>query len=231
MDIRMSRVVSGRTYHGAAALNGTLMARAGRREVPLPAFVVELLRAHGRDYPPGALDLVFTARTAEPLKRGTFRAWVWKPSLQRASLPTTLRFHDLRHSYATWLVSDGVPINDVARVMGHEQTSTTLDRYTHANRDRNARRLSPTFRCLRSCRVSQTWIRSLRLKAPDLVLPASGWRDLNPRPLRPERMTLLDQPARQPHLNCTEGPQPSVAVRGYAARLSLSLSLSRTATG
>jgi integrase len=43
-----------------------------------------------------------------------------------------LRFHDLRHSYATWLVSDGVPLNDVARVMGHEQISTTLDRYTHA---------------------------------------------------------------------------------------------------
>ncbi|MGC5017570.1 hypothetical protein [Micromonospora sp. DT47] len=29
-------------------------------------------------------------------------------------------------------MSDGVPINDVARVMGHEQISTTLDRYTHA---------------------------------------------------------------------------------------------------
>lgn len=43
-----------------------------------------------------------------------------------------LRFHDLRHSYATWLVSDGVPLNEVARVMGHEQISTTLDRYTHA---------------------------------------------------------------------------------------------------
>lgn len=43
-----------------------------------------------------------------------------------------LRFHDLRHSYATWLISDGVPLNDVARVMGHEQISTTLDRYTHA---------------------------------------------------------------------------------------------------
>lgn len=40
--------------------------------------------------------------------------------------------HDLRYSYATWLISGGVPINDVARVMGHEQISTTLDRYTHA---------------------------------------------------------------------------------------------------
>ena len=43
-----------------------------------------------------------------------------------------LRFHDLRHSYATWLISDGVPINDVQRVMGHEQAFTTLNMYTHA---------------------------------------------------------------------------------------------------
>jgi hypothetical protein len=43
-----------------------------------------------------------------------------------------LRFHDLRHSYATWLISDGVPINDVQRVMGHEQASTTLNMYTDA---------------------------------------------------------------------------------------------------
>jgi integrase len=34
--------------------------------------------------------------------------------------------------YATWLVSDGVPINVVSRLMGHEQISTTLNRYTHA---------------------------------------------------------------------------------------------------
>jgi integrase len=38
-----------------------------------------------------------------------------------------LRFHDLRHSYATWLVSDRVPINDIVAVMGHENASTTLN--------------------------------------------------------------------------------------------------------
>jgi hypothetical protein len=41
-----------------------------------------------------------------------------------------LRFHDLRHSYATWLVDDGGPPNMVQRVMGHERSSTTLDLYT-----------------------------------------------------------------------------------------------------
>ncbi len=46
-----------------------------------------------------------------------------------------LHFHDLRHSYATWLVDDGVPVNMVQRVMGHERSSTTLDLYTRRTDD------------------------------------------------------------------------------------------------
>ena len=42
-----------------------------------------------------------------------------------------LRFHDLRHSYTTWLVSAGIPVNVVQRLVGHAQVSTTLNRYTH----------------------------------------------------------------------------------------------------
>jgi integrase len=44
-------------------------------------------------------------------------------------------FHDLRHSYETWLVDDGVPVNMVQRVMGHERASTTLDIYTRRTSD------------------------------------------------------------------------------------------------
>jgi integrase len=46
-----------------------------------------------------------------------------------------IRFHDLRHCYATWLISEGIPVNVVQQVMGHEQASTTLNRYTHAPGD------------------------------------------------------------------------------------------------
>jgi integrase len=46
-----------------------------------------------------------------------------------------LRFHDLRHSYATWLVDDGVPPNMVQRVRAHERASTTLDLYTRRTDD------------------------------------------------------------------------------------------------
>jgi integrase len=50
-----------------------------------------------------------------------------------------LRFHDLRHSYATWLVSDGMPVNVVQRVMGHQKATTTLNLYTHAPTDYDER--------------------------------------------------------------------------------------------
>jgi integrase len=45
------------------------------------------------------------------------------------------RFHDLSRSYATWLVDDGVPPNMVARVMGHEKITTTLQLYTRRTDD------------------------------------------------------------------------------------------------
>jgi integrase len=50
-----------------------------------------------------------------------------------------LRFHDLRHSYATWLVYDGVPINDAQLLLGHSRPSTTLDLYTHCQRELDSR--------------------------------------------------------------------------------------------
>lgn len=42
-----------------------------------------------------------------------------------------LRFHDLRHSYASWLITSGVPIADAQKVMGHESPQTLLSIYTH----------------------------------------------------------------------------------------------------
>ena len=42
-------------------------------------------------------------------------------------------------------VSDGVPINVVSQLMGHEQISTTLNRYTHEARDYADRRVRAVF--------------------------------------------------------------------------------------
>jgi integrase len=122
---------------GAVTLRPYTKTRAGIRTVPLPAFLAEALRAErarlGERPAPEAL--VFPSRAGTPLRRSHFRRRVWTPAVVRSGLPPTLRFHDLRHSYATWLVSDGLPVNVVQRVMGHQQASTTLNRYTHTPSD------------------------------------------------------------------------------------------------
>jgi integrase len=50
-----------------------------------------------------------------------------------------LTFHQLRHSYGTWLIDDGVSINDVQVLMGHEKASTTLDLYVHPKKNVDTR--------------------------------------------------------------------------------------------
>lgn len=108
---------------------------AGRRSVPLPAWLTLIIREHLNRFPPEDAAPVYANAVGKPLRRTLFRARVWKPAVIRSGLPVSLRFHDLRHSYATWLVDDGVPVNMVQRVMGHERSSTTLDLYTRRTDD------------------------------------------------------------------------------------------------
>jgi integrase len=49
-----------------------------------------------------------------------------------------LRFHDLRHSYGTWLADDGVPPNKIQKVMGHESITTTMQLYVRKTEDHEA---------------------------------------------------------------------------------------------
>jgi integrase len=50
--------------------------------------------------------------------------------LERAGLPR-VRFHDLRHTYATLALRDGVPVKVVSETLGHASITLTLDTYSH----------------------------------------------------------------------------------------------------
>jgi hypothetical protein len=59
---------------------------AGRRTVPLPGWLVIILRAHLDRYPLGEGDLLFANEVGGALRRTLFRSRVWRPSLVRAGL-------------------------------------------------------------------------------------------------------------------------------------------------
>jgi integrase len=65
------------------------------------------------------------------LRPSNFNATTYKPLLERAGLPHSTRFHDLRHTCATLLLSRGVDIVSVQRLLGHASAATTLRVYAH----------------------------------------------------------------------------------------------------
>jgi integrase len=54
----------------------------------------------------------------------------FKPLLKRAGLPD-IRWHDLRHTYATLLLAQGTHPTYVQKSLGHASVQLTLDRYSH----------------------------------------------------------------------------------------------------
>lgn len=56
------------------------------------------------------------------------------PLLRRAGLPN-IRFHDLRHTCATLLLTKGVHPKIVQSLLGHSSITQTMDRYSHLLED------------------------------------------------------------------------------------------------
>jgi integrase len=107
------------------------------RIIGMPSFLVEMLARHleGRTADPGAL--VFVGRDGAALRRSNFGKRYWKPAVARVGLPSTLRFHDLRHTCVAFLIDVGMQQYDVMRHLGHASIRTTIDVYGHKfpNRD------------------------------------------------------------------------------------------------
>lgn len=58
---------------------------------------------------------------------------------ERAGLDSAIRFHDLRHTYATNSLRAGVDITTVSKRLGHASVSITLDVYSHVLPDQQER--------------------------------------------------------------------------------------------
>jgi integrase len=109
-------------------------ARAKRR-VELPKVAVEALRSHrthmmAEGHAPHRDALVFCDSVGRPIRKSNFLRRSFHPLLRQASLPH-IRFHDLRHTHATLLLTAGVHPKIVQERLGHAAISLTLDTYSH----------------------------------------------------------------------------------------------------
>ena len=127
------------THADKAYVLGEPKTNKSRRTIRLTTSAVTALRAHlsrqleemermGSLYQPGGL--VFAAETGTIVNPSNLRNRSFKLLLKRAGL-RTIRFHDLRHSCATLLLSKNVNPKVVSEMLGHASVRITLDTYSH----------------------------------------------------------------------------------------------------
>ncbi len=88
--------------------------RGSKRWVVLPARALEVLSWHMAEIEPGDRVFPYTASTVD-------KAW--------RRIAPGCRFHDLRHSAASFMIASGWNIMQVSRQLGHAKASMTLDTY------------------------------------------------------------------------------------------------------
>jgi integrase len=113
-----------------------------RREIPLPRFAVERLRAHKAEHARrclalGAgwsdLDLVCERGNGAPLDPDAFTHGFAR--IARAAGLAGVRLHDCRHGVATALAKTGTPAYVTSKVLGHSSVHFTANVYQHADEE------------------------------------------------------------------------------------------------
>jgi integrase len=100
-----------------------------RRTVPIPASLIEELGAHVHGL--GPEDIVWRSPQGGPFRYSNWFKRHFRPAVERAEVPTKTRFHDMRHSYAAMLISQGAHPRAIMERLGHSTVTVTLDTYGH----------------------------------------------------------------------------------------------------
>ena len=115
-------------------LNETIVFRSTKngsdRLIPLPSDAVDLIRLRFSNRKLGSQDWVFPAPKSEG--HADFRRRFPKAA-SKAGLKD-FRFHDLRHTAASYLAASGVSERKIAEILGHK-TLQMVKRYTHLRPD------------------------------------------------------------------------------------------------
>lgn len=109
-----------------------------RRTITMPGVVAAALRRHRKRQLEERLaagarwvdsGLVFTSPIGTAVDRSGLQK-AFKALLRKAGLPD-IRYHDLRHTAATLLLTQGVAARTIMETLGHSQISLTMNTYSH----------------------------------------------------------------------------------------------------
>ncbi len=80
--------------------------------------------------PPNKLNLIFPNEAGGPLNHNNVVSRYFEPALEKAELGK-VRFHDMRHTYASLLIEQGENIKYIQNQLGHSSPTVTWNVYAH----------------------------------------------------------------------------------------------------
>ncbi|MEM9405869.1 MAG: site-specific integrase [Acidobacteriota bacterium] len=105
--------------------------KSGReRTVSIPPFLRDMLTAHVARVAVEPDALVFSNPDGSPLRQSNFYPRVFRPAADDIGR-TVLRFHDLRHTCAAFLIDAGAHPRAIMERLGHSSITVTMDTYGH----------------------------------------------------------------------------------------------------
>ena len=105
--------------------------RSSNRRIAIPQNVLKHLKNHFETSNfKGADDLAFSNENGKLVSHSWLK-WRFRPILEQANVPV-IRWHDLRHTAATIMLSLGTHPKVVMEILGHSKITTTMDLYSHS---------------------------------------------------------------------------------------------------
>ena len=123
-DLRVRRQIA---RINGEVVEAPLKTKNAYRTLPLAEDTIGVLEAQRKKT--GSSQWVFPSTTGGPISPDSVLHMLHRV-LKRAGLPR-VRFHDLRHTFATLALQNGVDVKTVSGMLGHFSAGFTLDTYAH----------------------------------------------------------------------------------------------------
>ena len=123
-DLRVKRQIA---RINGEVVEAPLKTKNAYRTLPLAKDTIDVLNQQKKKV--GSCPWVFPGPTGGPMSPDSVLHMLHRV-LKRAGLPR-VRFHDLRHTFATLALQNGVDVKTVSGMLGHYSAGFTLDTYAH----------------------------------------------------------------------------------------------------
>ena len=110
--------------------------KGSKRKIDLSPILISELKKWKLSCPRTDLDLMFPNPAGAPMNYSNMVQRYFLPALTKAEIPR-IRFHDLRHTYASLMIEQGENIKYIQNQLGHSSPMVTLNVYAHLMKPTN----------------------------------------------------------------------------------------------